>query len=606
MARFEGMLRPRQRRRTERLIRLRNLWIDAQWWAIGALGLAALILGFVGFRDYEAAVGGSTAFWDVFYLDLQLFVLNSGAVEASSAIPLSLQIARLLAPAVAGVAVIRAFAPLFRDQFQLLRFRFSRDHIVVCGLGNKGVLLSRSLRERGHRVVAIERDQGNDRIAFCRSAGVAVLIGDATDPSTLRKAGVGRAGCIVAVCADDGVNAEVAVAAHGVAATRTAPLICLVHLTDPQLCSLVRARFLATPDPTPFRLDFFNTFERGAQALLLRHPAFADEDLSESSAPHMLVVGLGRMGSSLVVQAARNWRAGTHPSDRKLCITAVDRIAESKVRSVLLRHPEVADICQVTPLSLDAQSAEFERGDFANGEDSGPITAAYVCFDDDARSMEAALVLHNRLRGRRVPIVMRSVTAAGLPALLEQRSGDGFEDLHAFALLDHTCDPDLVLRGTDEVIARAIHDVYLAHREATGWRYGPELDEERRTDPALALWDELSEDLRDSNRDQARHTAIKLEAAGCELEELTGWLDEPFSFTDEEVELLAEMEHERWVVDRIRNRWVLGAKDLHRKRSPHLVSWADLPEDIREYDRVFVRGLPMILAKIGYRIVRVV
>jgi hypothetical protein len=122
----------------------------------------------------------------------------------------------------------------------------------------------------------------------------------------------------------------------------------------------------------------------------------------------------------------------------------------------------------------------------------------------------------------------------------------------------------------------------------------------------MAPWDELGEDLRDSNRDQAVHTGVKLERAGCDLMPLLDWDAELFEFAPEEVDQLAELEHERWVADNRRRGWTYAPepKDAERKTSPHMVPWDDLSEEIREYDRIFVRALPAFLARIGYQIVR--
>ena len=46
------------------------------------------------------------------------------------------------------------------------------------------------------------------------------------------------------------------------------------------------------------------------------------------------------------------------------------------------------------------------------------------------------------------------------------------------------------------------------------------------------------------------------------------------------------------------------AANLAAKRSPHLGDWATLSQDMRDYDRDFVRSLPIVLAKVGLRIVR--
>jgi hypothetical protein len=65
------------------------------------------------------------------------------------------------------------------------------------------------------------------------------------------------------------------------------------------------------------------------------------------------------------------------------------------------------------------------------------------------------------------------------------------------------------------------------------------------------------------------------------------------------------MEHQRWVAERYLAGWVLGVKDYTNLSSPHLVAWyAFEPKEIQEYDRNFVRVLPIVLDKANYEICR--
>lgn len=45
-------------------------------------------------------------------------------------------------------------------------------------------------------------------------------------------------------------------------------------------------------------------------------------------------------------------------------------------------------------------------------------------------------------------------------------------------------------------------------------------------------------------------------------------------------------------------------KDIGKKTSPWLVPWDELFEDIREYDRIFVRSLPAFLFRVGFKVYR--
>lgn len=179
------------------------------------------------------------------YLSLQLLVLESGKVPG----PLSweLEVARILTPAVATYAVLQALALIFREQFQLLRVRIIKNHVVICGLGEKGALLAKSFRKRGHPVVVIEMDEGNAMIDQCRDRDAIVLIGNATDPDLLCKARVNRANFLFSVCGEDGVNAEVAVHARDLVKDRwRKALTRAIHIYEPQLWNLLKEKEIKT------------------------------------------------------------------------------------------------------------------------------------------------------------------------------------------------------------------------------------------------------------------------------------------------------------------------------------------------------------------------
>jgi hypothetical protein len=574
------------------------MWKYVEWPLVALLGLVALVFGFSGFAAFFRALGDSRSSWDVFYLTLQLFVLESGSV--SGPVPWQLQVARLLAPGVAGYTAVRALAILFREQFDRFRVRFLRGHVVICALGRKGLLLAKSLRARGDRVVVIEEDAENDLIESARGYRARVLVGDARDPQVLRNAGVRRARHLVAVSGDDGVNAEVAVRARALVADRGGtPLSCLVHIVDPQLCNLLRMQEISRRHDEAFRLDFFNVFESGARKLL-DEPMAGKKAEAEPRKGHIVVVGLGQFGESLVLQAARRWRATIGASGARLRVTIVDRAAGALTGSLSVRYPWLGQVCELEPHEMVFESREFAEAGFLFGPQGHlDVSTVYVCVDDDSQGLITALTLHRHVKGRGVSIVVRMVHGAGLASLLRQeRLAEGeYAELHAFGLLDRMCNPDLLFAGAYEILARAMHDEYIRERKKQG--------DSEHTNPAMKRWEELKETFRESNRDQAAHIGVKLAAVRCDLAPLTDWDAEAFTFKPDELEHLAVLEHDRWVQERSRAGWVLGPKAAERKTSPYLVPWSELDEEIREYDRIFIRGLPRFLARAGFQIVRV-
>ncbi|MCX5800578.1 MAG: RyR domain-containing protein [Candidatus Eisenbacteria bacterium] len=152
-----------------------------------------------------------------------------------------------------------------------------------------------------------------------------------------------------------------------------------------------------------------------------------------------------------------------------------------------------------------------------------------------------------------------------------------------------------VERTIRENIAKAIHENYRRVR----------CDSMAGQDPAMADWGKLASDLRDSNLQQADHVFEKLQRIGCTVHRVTDRNIAVMTFTSDEVELMAEMEHARWNVERLSKGWKLGQeRDVTKKISPYLVPWTKLSEDVKKWDRETVRNIPEFLAKVGLDIRR--
>jgi hypothetical protein len=147
---------------------------------------------------------------------------------------------------------------------------------------------------------------------------------------------------------------------------------------------------------------------------------------------------------------------------------------------------------------------------------------------------------------------------------------------------------------TRETVAHAIHENYRRDQA----------ERKPADDPAMAPWDVLLEQLRESNRAQADHIFEKLWAIGCTVHEAQDGHADVVSFNDAEIELMAEMEHDRWVAERRASGWTSGDRDPLAKTTPYLVGWDELPEEVKEWDREPVRRIPELLAGVGLEIRR--
>lgn len=576
--------------------RLRSWWQTYEWFVVGLLAVAVLVLGVLGFRERATVLGEAQSLRDSTYLSFQLFLLESGGV--TSPVPWTLEFARVVAPLLFGYAAARALVALFRDQIKAIGLRFLRGHLIVCGLGDKGISLVRSLSHTGTRIVIIERDAENDFIEPARERGALVLVGDARDDALLKRAGVSTASHIVAVCRDDSTNVEIAVRAMWLCEARKRdPLVGVIHVVDPELCSLLRTEELAMPSRAGFVLEFFNVFERGAAALL-RNPATSPFMPPDGAAPHAVVIGPGRLATSLIAQMSRTRAHQRGSASSPLTITLVGPGADDARRLLESRHIgfENGDT-RLKAVALEIASDEFEHAAFLDGPPHPSVV--YVCVKPDPAAVSAGLAAQRSLRYGAASVVVRLTHGTGLGSLLGagRSVGGGLGTLSPFGLLDETCHAGL-LEGVYERMARELHEAY------------------RRHSPAADSWESLNDRDRASSRAQAAHTGAKLRAVECGLVPLADASEGPFQFTPSEVELLARLEHDRWCVwmrqrgyrrgerRRDRGRWSRRLFPWLKSRHPYLRPWEELPADVQEANRQFIVGLPGVLGALDQHIVR--
>lgn len=126
-------------------------------------------------------------------------------------------------------------------------------------------------------------------------------------------------------------------------------------------------------------------------------------------------------------------------------------------------------------------------------------------------------------------------------------------------------------------------------------------------------WKSLKDTFKIANLEQAKYSVQILEACGFKVHTAADPKNPAIfsAFTegpDSEVEHMAELEHGRWNVERLRNGWRYGKpRDDDKKLHDCLVPWADLPDGddgFKKYDRDAVRKFPAILAKAGLEIFR--
>lgn len=150
------------------------------------------------------------------------------------------------------------------------------------------------------------------------------------------------------------------------------------------------------------------------------------------------------------------------------------------------------------------------------------------------------------------------------------------------------------LADSIELIARKIHEDYNAKQ----------LERHPNTPLAYPSWESLPDTLKYSNIRQAHSIGDKLSKIGCCI--CTAGKEPIYQLTSDEIELLAEYEHEQWVEERTRNGWKYGEeKNTDQKLSPYLLPYQSLTEEIKDLDRDTIRNLEPLLRSIGLAICKI-
>jgi hypothetical protein len=489
----------------------------------------------------------------------------------------------------AGVVVI-----YFWDKIRQIPLMFCRDHVIICGFHEITAPLVRQLKAKKIKTIVIGSDNRSPEAQSIRNYGTVVLSGDPRDPSTLALARINRARTLLALTDSDGINAEIALSAGKlVKIPRSEPLNCILQIRNPGLWRIIREHALLPRQDKPLRFDFYNPPALSARILLGR---FFSPHIGEwsSNPPLLVIVGLGKLGENITSRAAREW-FDKRKSKEKLHMILIDLEAASLKERLIATYPRLVDAASITAVSIDIQSAEFQKAGFLDLEKPFSPTIAFVCLKDDTAGLSAALTLSHHLKGPDTRIFVRMDHNPSLASLLGKKVM-GETGIVPFNSLSVSSECGMVLGGVRETLARAIHENYVTARLADD----PLLD-----DPALVPWERLPPRLKESNRSQAASIVEKLHAIGCDICPMIDWSSARFSFTPGEVEYLAEQEHVRWLHEMNTKGFSFGAtKDENAKTHPSMIPYENLSEDEKEKDRETVRMIPYYLSLIDFQVYR--
>jgi hypothetical protein len=549
-----------------------------RWLVVLGIAAVALILGYIGLDQHlshHPTPMFGRSWTDILFYDLQLFVLNSAPAGGAGPFPVALGIARFLAPATTAVATVEAVRLLLSEQLRHWSSAYASQHAIVTGDGPIAVELARKLRAHYHKVVLVgATPAAAEQVRAHRLLDVS---GDPTDAATLRAAGLRHADVLYACAELSTTNAATALRAREISQAHSRPLSVFAQVRDAEISTALTARRIGAKDDSSFRLDFFSVEDTAARVLLDKHPL-----APEGTRPaQVAIVGFGQLGRAVLREIARR----PHPAGSLLPVSIRGEGIETLPR-FLDRFPVVRRNCSVT--------CDDDRSPRPAGDDPALI---FICLPDNDDALNAGLAAAHAMttRSDRVVICMSEPSPFG-PVLGSQQAllDDAEGRLTVFEVIEEACVPEKIQEDLTDQLARAIHQAYVKNCEVAG--------ESRLVNPSMQPWENLPDHLKQANLAQAIDIGTKLEAIDCAVVPETATTPD-FSFSEAEIELLAKLEHQRWVGERKGQGYVYGPV-REGNQHPDLVDWQKLSESAQNKDRDAIRELPMILWRAGFQILR--
>jgi hypothetical protein len=526
---------------------------------------AALVLGYVGYRSVPGGIYSPT---DAVYWSISMFYGRVGSTPGGT--PWQLDVGRFLALAVIASAAFIAIAAILRERTDAWSVRrFARDHAIVIGSGADALVAVEALRAAGEEVVLTDVGPRSREGVGLRAAGARVIPGDGTEASTASVIGLADAKLVIVITGDDHRNLEALAAATAALepGRRRVPVF-HVALDNVDLWRELSQAALASH--VGIGIEFFNPADRAARAVL----AAAAELAGEYVPNPVLIDGAGPLAIRTVVHMVR--RAVLDGRRAQLVLTTDTGCQlESELRRQEPWCFEAADLHMV-----DATEAR-------------PVLAIVGGSWTDVEALaRAAALAHDNAAGTILVPVKRPRSMDGLG-----RAGLRPVSLHTVSIGAEALASELIESSPIEILARAKHEDYVRRALDNG--------ESPHTNPSLVGWEQLPRALKESNRRFAETAGAHVMALGATLRPLAHAPAAELLIDDVLLEDLARAEHDRWMESLDRDGWrpTKGPKDAAAKLHPLLVPWDDLSERDREKDRDVFRGLPHMVALVGYELV---
>lgn len=579
---------------------------DIEWWIIGILGLTAFVLAMVGFDKLYFEAGIERSYIDVAFQSIKIFGMEF-VDEYNSPLPLTLEIARWLAPAVILYTAGKAILYFIRREVNSLLIQYKRNHIIVNSLNEQARFLVADLLEKNEKVIVVASIANPKKLDLLEKKGAIIVDGDLHSDKFLRNIAAHKSQYFILMDDDDENNISDAISIYNylVKKGKSVRQTIYTHVADDvKLTELKELNFFEEfTQKTMINLNceirIFSSYERISRVLFNNYspdkfcPVYAPNDPQI----HVAVVGSGKLAQSMIIRLAR---LGHYANLKKMKISF---FFDNKITSTTLQRnfPQLCSLVDIDFYNEDLLL--FNKDLFEKMHKQHPISAVYMLCENDSLSTSILNILAKVETPKNLDIILTLVNPDGILNRYYDAEKIDSINLHKFNIKKQAFTRDAVISESLDDMAKIIHADYLSNQKVL-----------KKDKASHQKWELLPVELKNQNREQADHMDIKVRSINVDediaIEEISKLVGEiEIANTDKgstidkiilpEMELLAEMEHNRWCAHMALSGYVKGEKCNDRtKTHTDLIPYSQLSEYTKQWDRNAVKNIVKYMPRV--------
>lgn len=558
---------------------------DFEWWIVGILGIISFFLAIKGFSILFAEAGIERNYIDLAFQSMKIFGMEF-VDEFKSPLPWQLEVSRWLSPAVVLYTAGKAILYFIRREFKSVLIKYQKDHIIVTSLNQNSRYLVSDLLKQKEKVIVIAGFEKLNKLDLIEKEGATIVEGDITSEKFLKNTAVHNAKYLVFIDNDDEKNISSAISIYSYLAKfgKNKKQTLFTHVSnDLKLNELKELNFFEEFTEQNrinqnCEIRIFSANERTARVLFNKYSPdiFMPTHSPEQEQLNVAVIGSRNLAQSMIIRLTR---LGHFANLKKNHITFFHDNANI-VTKLERNFKKIKDLIDIELVSDNLELFDVDK--FEISHQKHPFSVVYILCENDALSSGILNKLSKVNAEKKLDVVLTLVNPNGILSKWYSPKNLQNIQLHKFNIIEESFTKEALISEKLDELAKIIHADYLSKIE----QLNPEKDSHQP-------WDLLPLDFKNQNREQADHIFVKLRILGDNKN-----LDELFkNIAPDQIELLAEIEHNRWWAHMVLSGWTYNKtrNDL-KKQHTDLIPYAELSEETKEYDRNTIKNIPKLLA----------